>query len=109
MKCFLFDALLGRSIESADAVEMDCSEAMSEWDSLSNVPGSFFGLSCPSYPTIQFMWEESDHVTIDLPLPEKGGSLTKQSGYDECRKIIEGIYDGDNPMTIAGLHFVPWK
>jgi hypothetical protein len=108
MRCFLFDAALGRSIESSEPIEMDCSEALSEWDGLSNEPGSFFGIESAHHPAVQFMWEDADRVTIDVPVPDMGGSWTKQSDYDECCKVIKSIWDGESPMSTPELRFVSW-
>jgi hypothetical protein len=109
MKCFLFDAALGRNISSTEPIEMNCDQVLSEWDGLSRASGTFLGIVNLPGQVLQFMWEESEMVLIDVPLLEKGGSLTKESSFEECRELITRIYKGENPLSLSDLRFVSWK
>jgi hypothetical protein len=107
MKCFLFDTA-GRTIESSEAIEMDCSEILAEWDNLTREVGSFLGILNPPHPAVQFMWDDSNTVSIDVPQPEMGGSSMKESNFRECREVISRICNGADPLDIEGLQFVSW-
>lgn len=109
MRVFLFDAVMGRTIPASEAIEMECSEILLEWDGLSNAPGTFLGVVNSPSPAIQFMWEQSDRILIDIPLPEKGGSLWKHLNPVECRLLITRICDGEDPLSIEGLRFAYWQ
>lgn len=109
MRCFFFDALLGTSIASSDAIEVNCPEALHHLNALSHEPGSFFGVVRSTSPVVQFFWDEADQVSIDIPLPDKGGSMTKPSNLEECQQIVSRMFSGADPTKLAGLNFVSWK
>ena len=107
VSCFFFDAVSGERVDSDDPIEMDFEEAIKQWAELSREPGSFFGMLCEAMPTVQFLWDD-DGITIDIPLPEKRGSLSKVAEVGECRSIIESVFAGSDPTKMGGLHFISW-
>lgn len=108
MKYFYYDAATGRGIQSAAAIEGHAEDILAAWNALSRRAGSFLGIHCPTGAAVQFMWDDSDSITIDLPSPTKGGSMTKTSSFEECGGVITDICAGGDPEKIQGLEFVKW-
>ncbi len=108
MKCYFADVVVGVYIPSSAPVEMECEEILDEWDNLSRTRGSFFGIVPSDLPAIQFYWDDESSVCVDIPFPEQGGSLTKQSTFEECVEIIRAVLEGGDPRKVSGLTFVSW-
>jgi hypothetical protein len=108
MKYFYFDADSRSGIESAAAIEGHTDDIITTWESLSRQAGSFLGIHCCSGVVLQFMWDDSDFVTIDIPLPKRGGSMAKRASLAECNAAINHVCSGGNPENIQGLEFVKW-
>lgn len=108
MKYFYFDAASRSGIQSAEAMEGQAEDIFATWNSLSRQAGSFLGIHCSTGVAVQFMWDDSELITIDVPSPERGGSMMKQSSFEECCVLIAHVCSGGDPERIQGLEFVKW-
>lgn len=108
MRYFYFDAATGGGIQSSAAIEGDAEDIWGAWKSLSRQAGSFLGIYCTTGVVVQFIWDDSDTIIVDLPFPKEGGSMVKQLSYEECCVAITGICSGSDPEKIQGLEFVRW-
>ena len=108
MKYFYFDAASRSGIQAESAVEGDAEEITATWDTLPRVPGSFFGIYSSTGAVVQFRWNDLNSITIDLPFPSRGGSMAKQSSFEECNAVIANVCTGSDPEGIPGLDFVKW-
>ena len=102
MKIFFFDADNGAR---RDDYECDLDEAINAFYELSDVKGSFLGLVNESGKVVQFAWLDDDKWVIDIPLPERGGSLSKLGDYEMCQQIIIDYFNGISPESLDGLEF----
>jgi hypothetical protein len=102
MKIFFYDA---DTEAQRDEYEGDLDEAINEFYELSDVKGSFFGLVNETGKVVQFAWMDDDKWTIDIPLPEQGGSLSRYGDYELCQQVIIDYFNGISPELLAGLKF----
>jgi hypothetical protein len=108
MKYFYFDSETQNRVESPAAIEGRVGDIQATWESLSRQRGSFLGVRLPSGVAVQFMWDDADSVVIDVPVPERRGSLTKSSSFEECKDAISHVCSGGDPVAISGLAIVAW-
>ncbi|MBI1248244.1 hypothetical protein GC197_10460 [bacterium] len=108
MKYFYNDEAKETWIDGDDAEEVSLDKALEVWNSLTKTEGSFFGIVGPDELTLQFYWEDSETVSMDIPDPEKGGSLAKASTFEECTAAIKDTFAGQDPRQIEGLEFITW-
>jgi hypothetical protein len=108
MKYFYYDAATRRGIQSAAAMEGHAEDISAIWKSLSQQVGSFLGVYCSTGVAVQFIWDDSGSITIDIPSPTRRGSMNKQSSFEECERLISHICSGNDPEKIPGLEFVGW-
>lgn len=109
MKIFFSDYEIGEHIDGEEAIIVSHEDILSKFDEISDLEENFFGIIDNSNITIQFYWEEDGSISIDIPIPQKKGSLTKKSNHEECRKIIENIDRKIDISAINGLHFQKWQ
>ena len=108
MKYFYYDSEIQNGIESSVAIEGNVGDILATWESLSRKSGSFLGVRCPTGIAVQFMWDDPHSVVMDIPLPERRGSLAKPSTFEEVRDVIAHVCSGSDPTTVQGLKFVAW-
>jgi hypothetical protein len=108
LRYFCFDKTNGHSVPSATPIECSQAEAEQVWASISPVPGSFFGVVTQNNETVQFYWEE-DYITIDVPLPQKKGSLDGKATFDETLTALRQVFSGVPPTELKGLQFESWQ
>ena len=83
--------------------------ALTEFDALSEEQGGFFGVITADSSVVQFMYDESGELLIDVPIKARGGSLQRSSAsFGECRELIIAVAQGLRVESIPGLEFVSW-
>lgn len=108
MKYYYYDVVDKRCVDALAPLEVNNEDVLLIWDSLSRQDGSFLGICCTDDICVQFMWEFSGMITIDLPYPDKGGSMTKLASYDESTNVIKDVLAGGDPEKLSGLRFMKW-
>ncbi len=108
MHYFLYDASTDREIESAHPVDGSLDVIVEEFHTVSQEDGSFFGVIDATGKVLQFYWDDEGIVHIDIPLPQKHGSMTKPTIAEDCLRMLELAYTGGDPSTWDDLKFIPW-
>lgn len=118
MKAFWNDC--GRGPSPDRPVDVHLAQAQDIWADTSGVEGNFFGLIDAAGRTIQFYFtdgipdhvEDASHleiVLLDLPVPEKGGSYSKQVSVGDVHELIALAFSvGADPLAYSGLRFSSW-
>ena len=107
-RVFLMDYERDRDIPAEEPITRTLEETLDEFDRLSDTEGNFLGICLPGGGVVQFIYDDEEGLTIDVPQPERRGSLTRSASFDECRRIIEGLGRDSSPTAIPGLFFTPW-
>ncbi len=109
MKIYYYDVVLKEGVDSNDPAETsDIDDVLLTWNSISRESGSFFGIVIGEEDVVQFYWDNPEMVAIDLPDVSRRGSMTKESTFEECSKIVKRICADGSPGEIPGLEFVEW-
>lgn len=118
MKAFWNDCGVGPGSDSP--VDVTLVQAKNIWSDGSAVAGNFLGLIDPQGRTIQFYFTDGipDHVEdarnleivlLDFPVPERGGSYSRQVSIGEVHNLIDMAFGvGADHSSFSGVTFAPW-
>ncbi|MFN3149322.1 hypothetical protein [Bremerella sp.] len=107
MKYFYFDSITQEGVESNSTLEGQEADILNQWQTLSQEPGSFLGIYRASGQILQFMWEEN-YLQLDIPDPDRGGSMQKPVTKDEATDLLVQAIRGAELSDIPGLEFFKW-
>lgn len=106
LRMFLYDAATEADMSAKNT---NLETALQHLTELSPIESSHIGFDVGEDDgSIQFVYQEDGNLLVDLPDPERGGSLQKTVNFEECEKIIRSLYNGTLPENIPGLKFIEW-
>ena len=86
----------------------DLRKVLAAFGRMSDSDGNFFGVVAGT-KTIQFIVADDGLWEVDVPMPERAGSLTGlRLEQRDCSRLIALVANGGEPSEIEGLSFVPW-
>lgn len=91
---FYQDYCENKGIPSEDPWESELQGILHSMQCVLCMPENFFGIINSRNQTLQFMVENDESVTIDIPILENGeyiGSKQRNTGLDECLKIASSL------------------
>jgi hypothetical protein len=111
VQVFLSDYEFGRHILSSIPVEMTFDQVRDELEHMSGTKGCFIGLIFESREVAQFIWndDENESITLDVPIPNRCGSLEKEITFQDLGQIIDSLEQGIRPSHLLGLRFKHWE
>jgi len=108
MKIFSFSADTGGDVGTDRKQWFGIDEALKRFDEHDTSESSFIGFVNEDDSCMQFMYLENGNLKMDIPDHEKSGSLIKEVTREECRTIIQNVYNGADMKQTPGLTFELW-
>ncbi|MCG8574147.1 MAG: hypothetical protein MI810_04625 [Flavobacteriales bacterium] len=108
VRMFYWDIESGRSVPGSEAVVCSLEEALKTFDSIATIDGAFFGIVFPDEKTLQFMYDKTGQLYIEIPMPEQGGAMQKTAPKTEVLEMIKTVFENQDPTSVKGLTFEKW-
>ncbi len=93
VRVFYYDEETGDTIDSLQPEVCSKQKALSLFNVLTEISGSFFGLVNKDNRTLQFICENEDEWRVEIPIPEKNGILFCYAQTEICKKLIKCVYE----------------
>ncbi|WP_459558192.1 hypothetical protein [Lacunimicrobium album] len=94
--------------ESSDSSSGTLQDVLATWERIWKASSGFFGFMSPGRVPVQVSWEESNEAELDIPIPERQGSMNKTILLSEFPEIIDQVMKGADPFELEGLEFEAW-
>lgn len=107
-KVFYCDYRTGKDVKGENAEFSDIPKIERMMREILNSSENYLGLTDQSDRTLQFMANENGTIQIDMPSPERKGSMVKQATLDECIQVIRLAGPSFAELKIPGLRFEAW-
>jgi hypothetical protein len=87
----------------------DLRKVLAVFATMSEVEGNTFGVETTT-GVIQFVAGDDYLWEVDVPLPERGGSLNGlRLEQGSCARLVVFFAEGGQPSAIEGLKFTKWE
>jgi hypothetical protein len=103
IKIFFLDVKTDESINGDHPIVVSFSQALNKFNQLSMEDGSFIGFEFTENRVIQFMYNESGSLYLDVIDPISKNTFGKKVDKSEANNIIQNVYRGNDPMNIRNL------
>jgi hypothetical protein len=107
LSVYLFDQEKDRQIDSKEPIVVGLTQALDEFDRLSDTDGSFIGFRRSDGAVLQFIWNRDRTLDADIPLPGQGGSLQQRGTWEGLRPLIEKFASRIAVRELPGFRFQP--
>ncbi len=107
-KLFYTDYSKDKHLRSDEAKSASLEKIIDCMNNLLHEPDNFIGIIDDNDVTLQFMVEDKGTISIDAPIEERRGSLTKTADLSECIKLINALQKDIVLEQINGLEFKAW-
>lgn len=107
---YYLDCASGLEVPADGPRPMTRDEALHVFDSFRE-SASFIGVELDDKRMVQLLWglPADGKATVDVPEPQKKGSLMRVVTIGQGRKILSQLFDdGAKPEWVAGLRFEQW-
>lgn len=105
VRVFYYDEETGDYIDSLQPEVCSKQKALSLFNVLTEIEGSFFGLVNNDNETMQFICVDDDEWRVDIPIPKKDGVLFCYTDKDACIELIKCLYDNIPITNYVQLEF----
>ncbi len=96
------------SIPAEDASPRELDSILQMMNRVLRRPENFLGIVDRRDITLQFMVNDDLTIHVDVPMPERGGSLVKTSGLSECLELVKSLDDPIDYESIPDMEFQTW-
>lgn len=108
LKLFFTDYSEDKHIRSDEAKPANHAKIIACLKDRLNEEDNFVGLVDANDVMLQFMVEEGGSLSVDLPIHERKGSLTKPTDLNGCIEIVQSLGSSIVLENIEGLEFKAW-
>ena|ERR1700733_10505240 len=105
LQVFLSDYERDRHIDAKEAVPLSLTDALTEFDRLSNTSGSFIGFRRADGSILQFIWNDDRLLDADVPDPSREGSFARSGTWRELRPLVPQFAAGRPIADLPGFYF----
>ncbi len=95
--------------DTGNEISLNKNEIIERMKTTLCIPHNFFGIVYHNDSVIQFYVCDDKTIDVDIPVPEREGSVVYNTNLEECLEIIMDIPEFINNSDQSKMKFVSWS